>query len=35
MQEYLSLEEFRDNPKTKGLIYVVVKDKIVYFEEMA
>ena len=34
MKEYLSLKEFRDNPKIKGLIYVVVKDEIVYFEEV-
>jgi len=34
MKEYLSLEEFRVNTKIKGVIYVVVKDKIVYFEEM-
>ena len=32
MQEYLNLKEFKDNPKIKGLIYVVAKDKIVCFE---
>ena len=34
MKEYLSLKEFKDNPKIKGVIYVVVKDKIVYFQEI-
>jgi len=34
MKEYLNLKEFRDNQKIKGLIYIIVKDKIVYFEEV-
>jgi len=34
MKEYLNLKEFRDNQKIHGLIYIVVKDKIVYCEEV-
>jgi len=34
MKEYLNLKEFRNNQKIKGLIYIIVKDKIVYFEEV-
>jgi len=34
MKEYLKLKEFKDNPKIKGLIYVVAKDEIVCFEEV-
>jgi len=34
MKDYLSLKEFRDNPRIKGVVYVVVKDKIVYCEEV-
>jgi len=34
MKEHLKLKEFKDNSKIKGLIYIVVKDKIVYFEEV-
>ena len=34
MKEYLNLKEFKDNQKIKGIIYVVVKDKIVYFDEV-
>ena len=34
MQEYLMLEEFKEDTFLKGYIYVVVKDKIVCFEEV-
>ena len=35
MQEYLKLEEFARDDRMKGVIYVVVKDKIRCFEKVA
>ena len=34
MRAYLNLREFKNNTRVKGLIYVVVKDKIIHFEEI-
>jgi len=34
MQEYLQLEEFEGDACLRGYIYIVVKDKIIYFEEV-
>ena len=35
MQEYLQLEEFKEDSYLKGYIYTVVKNKIICFEEVA
>jgi len=34
MQEYLQLVEFEGDAYLRGYVYIVVKDKIIYFEEV-
>ena len=34
IQNYLRLEEFSEDGRVKGVIYVVAKDKIRYFEKI-